>query len=294
MYYFIYNPTAGGGFFEKQVKEFRELLYREVPQHYFAITEKPQDAFGLIRDAAKLGFHTVVVIGGDGTLHEAIQWLAIAKGKTPAIGIIPTGKQNLFAKSLGITFSPENNITQLKAGKMRNVDIGKVVDHNVFFINALTVGIAKHKSDEGHVLGFLKPLFSQQTTLTLQAAPVEIIEGDQVFTARTGVASVVNAGWVLESGNFPVSPDDGYLNTFLFSHLDDPEVATLLQQENGISRTMEFITHKRSQSVVLKKPPLQVIRIDGEPYELGDEIAVELLPGKFKVLSPSAQQLPLG
>jgi len=68
----------------------------------------------------------VVVIGGDGMCHLAIQELA---GSPTALGIIPVGTGNDFAAALGLPSDVDTAATAiavaLETGQHRTVDLGR-------------------------------------------------------------------------------------------------------------------------------------------------------------------------
>lgn len=66
---------------------------------------------------------TVVVGGGDGTLHSAVK-LALPTGKT--LGVIPLGTLNLLARDLHIPLELEAAAEALAAGRVRVIDIAEV------------------------------------------------------------------------------------------------------------------------------------------------------------------------
>lgn len=65
------------------------------------------------RDAVARGLDAVVAFGGDGTLNEVATGLA---GGSVALGVLPGGSTNVFARSLGMTNDPLIAVTQLAAG----------------------------------------------------------------------------------------------------------------------------------------------------------------------------------
>lgn len=64
-------------------------------------------------DAAARGLDAVVAFAGDGTLNEVATGLA---GSTVALGVLPGGSTNVFARSLGMANDPLLAVTQLAAG----------------------------------------------------------------------------------------------------------------------------------------------------------------------------------
>ncbi len=64
-------------------------------------------------DAAARGLDAVIAFGGDGTLNEVATGLA---GSAVALGVLPGGSTNVFARSLGMANDPLVAVTQLSAG----------------------------------------------------------------------------------------------------------------------------------------------------------------------------------
>jgi len=64
-------------------------------------------------DAVTRGLDAVIAFGGDGTLNEVATGLA---GSSVALGVLPGGSTNVFARSLGMANDPLLAVTQLTAG----------------------------------------------------------------------------------------------------------------------------------------------------------------------------------
>ncbi len=68
-----------------------------------AETSRPGHATRLAQGAAAKGTDAVVVLGGDGTFNEAANGLA---GTETALGVLPGGSTNVFARTIGMTNDP--------------------------------------------------------------------------------------------------------------------------------------------------------------------------------------------
>ena len=92
-----------------------------------AETSRRGHATRLAQGAAADGVGCVVVLGGDGTLNEAANGLA---GTSTALGVLPGGSTNVFARTIGMANEPIEATGQLLAamanGSIERVDLGSV------------------------------------------------------------------------------------------------------------------------------------------------------------------------
>jgi diacylglycerol kinase family enzyme len=94
-----------------------------------AETSRRGHATRLAQGAAAKGTDAVIVLGGDGTLNEAANGLA---GTECALGVLPGGSTNVFARTIGMTNDPIEATGELLAalgsgkGGIRRVSLGSV------------------------------------------------------------------------------------------------------------------------------------------------------------------------
>src|SRR5919202_1015885 len=104
----IFNPKAGRGASgaSRAVERFCERVRAGGVSVEVMPTAGPNDAVRLAREATAAGATDVVVRGGDGTVHEAIQGLACSsQGLVSASARLiawPAGTANVLARQLGI------------------------------------------------------------------------------------------------------------------------------------------------------------------------------------------------
>jgi diacylglycerol kinase family enzyme len=82
-------------------------------------TDHRGHAIEIGRDAARDGIDVVIVHGGDGTVNEVVNGIlgdcgtGLPVGPTPAVGVVPGGSANVFARALGISSDPTVATNQL-------------------------------------------------------------------------------------------------------------------------------------------------------------------------------------
>jgi diacylglycerol kinase family enzyme len=81
-------------------------------------TDARGHAIEIAREAARDAVDVVIVHGGDGTVNEVVNGVlgvpgAAFRGPVPAVGVVPGGSANVFARSLGISPDPVEATNQL-------------------------------------------------------------------------------------------------------------------------------------------------------------------------------------
>jgi diacylglycerol kinase family enzyme len=74
-----------------------------------AHTDHRGHAIEIARDAAREGVDVLIVHGGDGTVNEVVNGIlgeVGVGGPAPAVGVVPGGSANVFARALGISPDP--------------------------------------------------------------------------------------------------------------------------------------------------------------------------------------------
>ena len=137
----IHNPQAASGRAGARWRLFRRLLWNQAE---FRPSTEPGQAAALAQAAAREGFPTVVAAGGDGTVHEVANGLLLAQSTT-ALGVLPLGSGNDYARMIGTPFQPRAVADRLLSSATWEVDVGEVTDvrgRRRFFLNTLGLGLS--------------------------------------------------------------------------------------------------------------------------------------------------------
>ncbi len=90
-------------------------------------TNRRGHATRFAHDAARRGVDVVIGFGGDGTLNEVATGIA---GTNTALGVLPGGSTNVFARTLGLPNDPVAAVEELSngidAGDFRPIGLGQV------------------------------------------------------------------------------------------------------------------------------------------------------------------------
>ncbi|MFZ9031616.1 MAG: diacylglycerol/lipid kinase family protein [Robiginitalea sp.] len=114
----------------------------------FLTTVRKKHAIQLAKQAAENRCDFLIALGGDGTLHEVINGVMqsnLPANLYPAIGLLPLGSANDFARTARISNSVEDLIGQIQSKATRKIDLGKIILHHTgeirYFINIAGVGL---------------------------------------------------------------------------------------------------------------------------------------------------------
>ena len=293
----IVNPTAGRGIAGKQVPEIRRLLGEKAAGWVWQYTQKRGDAEGMARQAAQAGAPLIVAVGGDGTLHEVVNGVL---GSSSAVGLIPYGTGNDFARSLGLYGSLETACRTLTDGVVKRVDVGVIEGKGTegerhFLVlsgtgfdarTAQTVnrGIRGLSGPLAYVWGAILTLRDFQPfalTLTLDHEPPR----------KTKAMFVSFANVETTGGGMKIAPgahlDDGFLDVCLVAEVSKLTLLYQLSQVfSGRHLLHPAVSLLRAQTLTVDAAPPQPLLIDGEVCGT-TPATVRLLPGVLPFMVPS-------
>ncbi len=120
----IFNPTAKGD----KARRFRRHLDEIASQSSLKLTTGPGDARRLATEAVTEGFEVVVAAGGDGTVNEVLNGLGDAPEgfDRAALGVLPLGTVNVFARELALPMKLEVAWKVLRQGRQTRIDLPAV------------------------------------------------------------------------------------------------------------------------------------------------------------------------
>ncbi|MCD8049018.1 MAG: YegS/Rv2252/BmrU family lipid kinase [Clostridia bacterium] len=133
---FIYNPGTGKAKILQDIPEIIDIFVK----HGFEPTVLPTQSRNFCADFIKnegSRFDRIVVSGGDGTLHEAVNGLmAIDPSNRPPLGYIPAGTTNDFAASLSLELKFPAAAQQAAGANILPLDVGRFNDKYFSYVAA--------------------------------------------------------------------------------------------------------------------------------------------------------------
>ena len=146
----IYNPKAGTRKVQKRWKSIKEYMDKKGVDYDYIQSEGFGSVERLAGILANNGYRTIVVVGGDGALNDAIN--GIMRSDAPdkadiALGIIPNGIGNDFAKYWGMGTDYKEAVQCIMNGRRRRIDVGTCQYYDGrqhvtrYFLNAINIGL---------------------------------------------------------------------------------------------------------------------------------------------------------
>jgi YegS/Rv2252/BmrU family lipid kinase len=293
----VANPRAGRGRAGKELERLTAVLDSAGVAHAVVTTERSGHAAELAVDAARGGAHTVVAVGGDGTVNEVVNGLmALDEINRPALGVVAAGSGADFARSFGL---PQHIGTSLAGvvGDRVSIDVGRielstekgsVVRH---FVNIANVGIAAATVARAarlpRWLGKSRYIVAFWPVLAGFVPEKMILTVDGTATTLTAHNLLVaNARFAGGGMNFsPHSePDDGRLDVQMNVGPKRQAFTLMPKIYRGSHLPDERIFQASGQRIVLTAQSPQQVEADGESIGVGAHVTFQVVPGALDLV----------
>ena len=255
----------------------------------------PDDARRQTRKAVEQHVDMVIAVGGDGTINSVIQELA---GSETALGVIPSGTFNVWARETGIPLDSKGALEVLVNGKIRSIDLGRVQDRyfllmaGIGFGGTVTYSVKKEKMKWLGMLGYV--VTGVRLGLGFDSFSADItIDGR---TQRTHALQIVLGNTQLYGSllkfTWRARCDDGLLDVCIVRRASKLErIVVILDFVLQRRERRKWVTYATCTSLEVNTRKPVNFQIDGEP--IGRTPATfTIVPGTLRVVVP--QQSPEG
>ena len=287
---FIINPISGAKETQNAKKKLPKLIMQTLDMEQWlpniVFTEYAGHATELAYQYARMGFDAVVAVGGDGTINEVARSL---KDTKTALGIIPMGSGNGFARHLNISIRPQKALEMLNHSEPIAVDYG--LANGKLFVSTCGTGFDAVVAD--NFAGSNKRGFMTYLQNTLKVAwsyhpQTYHIVGDGLdVTHKAFLITFANANqWGYEALIAPkASLQDGKMDIMLMSsHAILGSASLALRLFTGSIDNSYFMDTLRAKEVTLEREEKAPFHIDGDPVEMEKDIHIKIVPDGLRVL----------
>jgi diacylglycerol kinase (ATP) len=289
------NPTAGRGRAGRRLSTIKEILSDGGVDADIRQSGGVRDLEAQVCAAADAGASRILVAGGDGSVHEAVNG-NMGAARQASLGVIPTGTGNDFAKAAGIPLD-WRIATRLLADRVasdalpRKIDIGRMNER--YFANGAGIGFDAKVSRIAR--SFDWPIGDLIYLVAVVRAMADgIITPHMKISAKNfswdgplTLANISNGPWV--GGLFHIAPmadhADGVLDLVIAAPVSGPRILRLLPKlMRGTHIAEKEISHVEVKQLHVSVSAPVPSHLDGEVQDLHDEFEVELLRDALALL----------
>lgn len=252
------------------------------------VTDRPGHAYELAQAAVERHAPVVCAWGGDGTINEVVRAVAFS---STALGIVPGGSGNGFARELGIPLDPRAALQHLTRATARQIDVGELGGR--LFCNVAGIGldarVAVRVGQRPDRRGFQTYLMESVRELwSSEPVDYQIHADHELFSRRALVVALANScqyGYGTQ-----IAPaarlNDGVLDlvvvegrSFVGNLMRVPALYTARFHTAPGVTTLKL----REVEVVAEAP--MVFHVDGEPVVGDRRLTGRVHPGALTVLA---------
>jgi YegS/Rv2252/BmrU family lipid kinase len=288
----IVNPAAGRGAAGRGADRVARAFRAQGWVVELARTDRPGQGTDLAGDAARAGAGSVIAVGGDGTVHEVANGL-IAADSDAALGVVPVGSGDDFAKVLGtFRLAPEAAVARIVTGTRRRVDVGRTCGE--YFVNSCGFGFGPAVVHARNALpalkGFLSYLVPIVRTFAVFRPPRFTVEAaEHRETGEMMMVEICNGTTAGGSYRFAPQADlaDGRLDACIVRKVSIPRFLMALPRLIRGTHTgmREFALFQTARVTIRCADAPLLLHLDGELREPGvRECTVEVVPQRLTVL----------
>lgn len=259
-YPLIFNPNARS----QRGRRTMRFLMTHAQRFGLYASRSLEDARELTEKFVREGERVVVAAGGDGTLNGVVQGLA---GTETALGVLPAGTMNVFARELGLPFnSLKKSLDVLDAGFIKEVDLFEANGHA--FLQMAGVGFDAQVIEATELA--TKKVFGPMAYLM---AAVRVL-GDKPPKMRvTCEDGTVEEGACVLAGNGALY--GGQLKLFTKADNSDEMLDVLLFTEVGYKQVMDSLMGIATGDIDARNPSVKYLQSKSFHIECDREVPME-------------------
>lgn len=288
---FIVNPSAGGKDgkkIKKALPKIEKYLTEKNEKYIIHMTKNPRQATALTDSLIKNGATKIVVVGGDGTLHEVLN--GFSEFDKVSLGIIPCGTGNDFVSALKLPADPIKALEVVLYGEAKYTDFMQMPTVRGFNIIGMGIDVdvlkrysrLKKKTKFKYTWCLIKTLFA----FDYVKFDAEI---DGVKNTYTSFMACIANGHRY-GGGIPVcpvaDPTDNKLDFVAVKEMKKLKlIKAFIKLKKGKVLDLPEATHLNMQKIKIFPEGHYTVNVDGELY---DDIPfeVQIVSNKLRIYRP--------
>lgn len=267
--FIVANPTSGKRKANEILEKLASALSAKEISHEAHLTTRQLNAWKIVERSLDASFTDMIVLGGDGTLNEAVNGLKL----NIPVGIIAAGTGNDYVKVLDIGSTLDEQIETAISGQPKPVDLGSCNGRK--FLNGVGVGfdgqiVADMMQQKTWLQGAAKYYYHVLKILaSYRAKPFSFATGED-FRQKDLILLCIAKGSTF-GGSFMLTPhaklDSGRLHVCEIGDLKPlRRFLNIRKLETGRHDKLEVVKLYDAKTLRIEENPLLHAHIDGECF----------------------------
>ena len=302
----IVSSRSGGGKARHDWPEIANLLKAKSIEFIASITDHAYHAIELAREAVLSGFRKLLVVGGDGAVHEVLNGLYSQSEVSPsevAVGLIPVGSGNDWSRLHRIPADYGRAVDLIAEADVRTrlqdvACVHTLMDGKPYCRYMMNIGglgfdsdvcrrfdIAKehgHAGDRQYLKSLLSGFLAYRPLRFRVAVDGEEFYHGTAFSVALGIGQYCGGGMRQTPD---AVPDDGLINVTVVGKLSKWKFLSKVPSlfKGDIYRHKE-VRHTTGRRVEISAAPYSYMEVDGEPVGI-TPVRIEVIPAGVQVVS---------
>jgi len=287
----LINPNSGLGTALDRIRDVL-LEYWDLPETDLSIqfSKSKEDGQAKALRAVEDGVGRLLVMGGDGMINTIGTVLI---GTDVALGVIPTGSGNGFARHFDIPLDIVKATKALAVAKTKRIDVGYANDHPFFVTCSLAWDAALvdafEKSPVRGILPYILAGVYQFFEYTPQPFTLLVDDTEELHIPDPLLCTIANL--TQYGGGAKIAPgaksDDGKLQLITIRRSDFPKVIPMIGKVfDGKIHQIRGIETQSFQTLTVRREKEGPMQLDGELLSAPAEVHIRVQPRALNVLVP--------
>lgn len=301
----IINPVAGGTGTIKSGDSIPEILSHAGIDFNLSYSEYHKHIIHLVAESISLGYRNFIIVGGDGSLNQAVNGIYSQSLVNPSeitIAHISLGTGNDWQRTHHLNISTQMMIKKIQDGNTSLQDVGVITYLNLqnqtetsYFINIAGLGFdafvvnntsgknQKTKSSKfSYLISLLRSLIKYKpSNAIIKLNGIEFFNGS-LFSCSAGIGKY-NGGGMMQLPD--AIPDDGLLDITVFRSMSLFKIVSSIGKlYSGSFKKMKQASLSRASQIEITSTPGILLECDGEM--LGQSpVKITIIPLGFRFIS---------
>ena len=292
----IINASSGAGSNAEIQQDLAKAFKAAGVEAQISLAHSGAEVSELVQSAVRSEAEIIVAGGGDGTI-SSVAAAVIESDK--ALGVLPFGTLNHFAKDLHIPLDLEGAVEIIVAGHEARVDVGEVNGH--IFINNSSLGLYPkivREREKVQRLGWGKwPAFIWAAFAVLRRYPfldIRVGVDEKEVRSRTPFVFIGNNEYEMERFNVGSRSclDKGQLSLYTTNRIGRLKLILLALRAllGGLRQEKDFLAMCTKEIWIGTKHKRLRVALDGEVTIMEPPLHYRVRPGVLRVVVPAKTQ----